>query len=155
VPAVRLVLVGGEGLGRSTGYADEVRAEAARHGAAVLMLGEVPDAVRLMSWFHVLAVPSVVEPFGTVAAEALAAGTPVVATRSGGMEEYVTADVGALVAPGDPAALAGALAEVVGRRVELADACRAAAEPFATERVTAAVAAAFAEALQGRRGKRR
>lgn len=147
-PGVRLVLAGGAELGGASGYADEVRAEAARHGDAVLTLGEVPEAARLMPWFDVLAVPSLVEPFGTVAAEALAAGTPVVATRSGGMDEYVTDAVGALVPPGDPGALAGALAAVLGRKPELARACRAAAEPFAGERVAGAVAAAFSEALR-------
>ena len=150
VPGARLVLAGGGELGGSRSYADEVRAEAARHGDSVLMLGEVPEAARLMPWLDVLAVPSLVEPFGTVAAEALAAGTPVVATRSGGMQEYVTEAVGALVPPGDPAALADALAAVLPRKADLADACRAAAEPFAAGRVAAAVAAAFSEALRGR-----
>lgn len=151
-PAARLVLVGGGELGGAGAYSQEVRAEVARLGDRVLLLGEVPDASRLMSWFDVLAVPSRVEPFGTVAAEALAAGTPVVATRSGGMQEYVTDGVvGALVPPGDPPALADALARVLPRSGELADACRVAAAPFATERVAAAIAAAFTEALEARR----
>ena len=144
---VRLVLVGCDDLDGSASYAGEVRAEAARQGDRVLALGGVRDAAALMPWFDVLAVPSRVEPFGTVAAEALAAGTPVVATRSGGMEEYVDGQVGALVAPGDTAALADALAGVLPRATELADACRAAAAPFASDRVTAAVAKAFGEAL--------
>jgi glycosyltransferase involved in cell wall biosynthesis len=148
VPSVRLVLVGQEELRGSASYAGEVRAEATRQGDRVLTLGGVADASRLMPWFDVLAVPSLIEPFGTVAAEALAAGTPVVATRSGGMEEYVTdGEVGALVPPGDPAALADALARVLPRSAELADACRAAAAPFASERVAGAVAEALGEAL--------
>ena len=147
VPSVRLVLVGDDELDSSASYAAEVRAEAARHGERVLVLGQVAEASRLMPWFDILAVPSRVEPFGTVAAEALAAGTPVVATRSGGMEEYVDGDVGALVAPADPAALADALARVLPRSATLADACRAAAAPFASERVTVAIAQAFDEAL--------
>ena len=151
VPGVRLVLVGDEALDAASSYASEVRAEAARQGDRVLALGGVADAATLMPWFDVLAVPSRVEPFGTVAAEALAVGTPVVATRSGGMEEYVIdGEVGALVAPGDPAALAGALERVLPRSAQLADACRAAAAPFASERVTAAIAEAFGEALATR-----
>ena len=153
-PAARLVMVGGSGLARDAGYADEVRAEAARQGDRVLMLGEVADAGALMAWFDVLAVPSRVEPFGTVAAEALAAGTPVVATRSGGMEEYVNDDVGALVPPGDPPALAEAIAATLPRKAQLAEACRTAAAPFAAERVTAAVAAAFGEALHAAGARR-
>jgi len=148
VPEVRLVLVGGEGLSGTHAYAEEVRAAAARQGDRVLMLGDVPEANGLMQWFDTLAVPSRVEPFGTVAAEALAAGTPVVATRSGGMEEYVTdGTVGALVEPGDPKALTQALARVLPRSSEMGGACREAASPFSTQRVTAAVASAFEEAL--------
>ena len=147
VPDVRLVLAGGEELAGAAAYAESVRQEALRQGDRVLALGAVPEASRLMPWFDVLAVPSRTEPFGTVAAEALAAGTPVVATRSGGMEEYVDDRVGALVDPGEHAALADALARVLPRSAGLADACRAAAAPFASERVTAAIAAAFAEAL--------
>jgi len=159
VPDVRLVLVGSEALGDGRGggrggeraYAQEARAEAARHGERVLMLEGIPEASRLMPWFDALAVPSRAEPFGTVAAEALAAGTPVVATRSGGMEEYVVdGAVGALVDPGDPAALAEALARLLPRASGLAAACRDAAAPFHAERVAAAVARAFEEALAAR-----
>jgi glycosyltransferase involved in cell wall biosynthesis len=153
IPDVRVVLVGGDELDTSGSYSAQVRAEAARHAERVLTVGEVPDATALMPWFDLLAVPSRVEPFGTVAAEALAAGTPVVATRSGGMEEYVSDTVGALVGPGDPAALAEALAGVLPRAAELGDACRAAAAPFATARVAAAVAHAFTEALAARRAR--
>ncbi len=151
LPGVRLVLVAGAELEGPRDYADEVLAAAARYGDRVLMLGNVPEAARLMPWFDVLAVPSLAEPFGTVAAEALAAGTPVVATRSGGMEEYVSdGGVGALVPPGDPGALADALAGLLPRSATVAEACREAAVPFASERVSAAVAAAFGEALAAR-----
>ena len=151
VPGVRVVLAGEADLEAPRGYAEQVRAEAARQGDAVIMLGGVPEASRLMPWFDVLAVPSLVEPFGTVAAEALAAGTPVVATRSGGMQEYVTdGEVGALVPPGEPAALGDALAGLLPRAATLADACRLAAAPFLTQRVTAAVAEAFSDAMATR-----
>ena len=54
-------------------------------------------------------VPSRVEPFGLVAVEALACGTPVVATNEGGLPDFINEQVGALVPVDDPQALAGAI----------------------------------------------
>lgn len=60
-------------------------------------------------------IPSRYETFGRTGVEALACGTPVVATRCGGPEEYVSPDSGILVDPGDPEGLAEALLAVVQR----------------------------------------
>lgn len=59
--------------------------------------------------------PSRSEGFGVVLIEALATGLPVVATRSGGPEDIVTAEDGVLVARDDASALARGIAEAVGR----------------------------------------
>jgi glycosyltransferase involved in cell wall biosynthesis len=59
-------------------------------------------------------VPSRVEPFGLVAIEALACGTPVVATNQGGLPEFVNESVGALVDVDD----AQGLAEAVVREIK-------------------------------------
>jgi Glycosyltransferase len=67
----------------------------------------------LLNEHHVLAVPSYQETFGLVCAEALACGTPVVATRCGGPEEIVTPDFGMIVEPHDSQALAAAIEHVV------------------------------------------
>lgn len=62
----------------------------------------------------VLAVPSRRESFSAVTVEALATGTPVVATRCGGPEEIIVdAALGRLVPTEDPNALADALADVM------------------------------------------
>lgn len=54
------------------------------------------------------------ETFAGVVAETIACGTPVVSTRVGGPEEYVTGDVGLLVDPGDESALADAIVRMAG-----------------------------------------
>jgi glycosyltransferase involved in cell wall biosynthesis len=64
---------------------------------------------------RVLAMPSVYEPFGLVAIEAMACGTPVVAYAAGGPAEIITSGVdGVLVPPGDKNGFANALADLVG-----------------------------------------
>jgi glycosyltransferase involved in cell wall biosynthesis len=69
--------------------------------------------------------PSCEEPFGTALAEAMAVGTPVVATRVNGLPEVVSDGVtGRLVAPGDPVRPAEAVVEVLGRRLQMGIAAR-------------------------------
>jgi starch synthase len=70
----------------------------------------VPEVVELYSHAAVFACPSIYEPFGLINLEAMACGTPVVASRVGGIPEVVVdGETGWLVEPGDPAALARAL----------------------------------------------
>ncbi len=148
VPDLRLVLVGDDDFAASREYSARVREEAAALGDRVVMTGRVDEARTLMPWFDVLCVPSRKEPFGTVAAEALAAGTPVVATRSGGMDEYVVPDRnGALVEPGEPAELADALASVLERAPSMSAAALEDAGRFSSDRVADLVASALREAL--------
>jgi glycosyltransferase involved in cell wall biosynthesis len=60
--------------------------------------------------------PSRTETFGTVVAEALACGLPVVCSRVGALPELVDAAVGRLVAPGDTDGLAHALSQTLAER---------------------------------------
>jgi glycosyltransferase involved in cell wall biosynthesis len=56
------------------------------------------------------------ETFCSVAAEALACGTPLVVTRCGGPEEFVGPEDGVMVEPDDPSALAAGIVEAFERR---------------------------------------
>lgn len=83
----------------------------------IVWLGRISDAekIRRMRSATVFCAPSLHgESFGVVLLEAMAAGTPVVASDIDGYQNVATNDVDALlVEPGDPRALAGALAKVM------------------------------------------
>lgn len=119
-PRVRLLAIGAGVLRGYRRDEREARALVGRLGlgARVRFAGEVcPEGVAAaMRASAVVAVPSRRETFCTVAVEALASGTPVVATRCGGPEDIVTADDGVLVDVEDPAALADALEQVLATR---------------------------------------
>jgi len=84
------------------------------------LLGHTPqsDVARLINIADVSTVPSRVEPFGLVAIEALACGTPVVATNAGGLPDFISEEVGALVPMDDPEALAEAIIQQIQSNVK-------------------------------------
>jgi len=75
----------------------------------VKLIGKVPDD-KLKYWMNaadLFVLPSLSESFGLVVLEALAVGTPVVATINGGSEEIIVSeDYGLLCPPKDPECLA-------------------------------------------------
>jgi glycosyltransferase involved in cell wall biosynthesis len=73
----------------------------------------LPELVRYMRQSAALVLPSRRESLGMVLVEALACGTPVVATRCGGPQDIVNDRVGVLVPPEDPAALAHGIEHVL------------------------------------------
>lgn len=103
---------------------------------AVIRAGAVPHA-EVAAWMaacDVLAMVSRIEPLGIAGLEALASGRPVVTTAVGGAREVIPATgPGRVVAPGDPHAIASALADVLAAPPPPA-ACRAAAEPHSVAR---------------------
>jgi glycosyltransferase involved in cell wall biosynthesis len=108
-PGLGLVIVGGGPL------ADEVAAWASAR-PSVQMSGTVSSdrCAEIISHARAVLLPSVwEETFGLVAIEAMAAGVPPIAAGHGSFTELITPGVdGVLFSPGDPAALALAIADV-------------------------------------------
>lgn len=73
------------------------------------MRGFIPDVRDFYAGVDCVVIPSVDEPFGLVALEALASGRPVVAARSGALPE-VLGDAALFYPPGDTGALGAHLA---------------------------------------------
>jgi glycosyltransferase involved in cell wall biosynthesis len=90
---------------------EALRAELGLDGR-VCLVGKRDDVPALMRGADLLVLSSQVEGFGLVVAEAMASGTPVVATNVGGVSE-VMQDHGILVPPGDVAALAQGMTQAL------------------------------------------
>ena len=118
LPGVHLAVVG-EALFTEDdrAYRDELHRVAEDPGlqGRVHFLGFQSDVTPLLQTVDVVAHCSVAaEPFGRVIVEAMMAGTPVVATRGGGVDEIITdGQDGILVPPADPAALALAVGRIM------------------------------------------
>ena len=100
-------------LERDPGYAAEVTAFAHEVGLGdrLRFAGEC-GAAELDRLYHrasLFVLPSYYEGYGMALADALARGLPVVSTTGGAIPHTVPSDAGVLVAPGDEAALIGAL----------------------------------------------
>jgi glycosyltransferase involved in cell wall biosynthesis len=152
-PDVRLVLVGESFYASYRAEYERMKQLAVELGISdrVEFAGGKTDeeVVRCMQECAVLVLPSRRESLGMVLAEALACGTPVVATRSGGPEDIVTPDVGILVPPDDPAALADGILQVLERRTGYEPRLlrESALERFGLDAVHRQVAALYDEAL--------
>jgi len=105
-PGRRVLYLGGDVPHKGVQVARQLADTLVGPGIREVDPDEVPE---LMSAHSVVLVPSSAEPFGLVAAEAIAAGRWVVASDTGGLREVVTDGVnGTLVSDGDFAsALAG------------------------------------------------
>ena len=75
--------------------------------------GEVPDAPAWIAGAALLVHPSRREALGTAVLEAMAVGTPVVACAAGGLVDLLGDGHGRLVSPGDAAALAAAVLDLL------------------------------------------
>jgi starch synthase len=129
-PSAQIVLAAG--APDTEALADEIAAKVERvqaeRGSLVWLQGMLgkPEVIQLLSHATVFVCPSIYEPLGIVNLEAMACGTAVVATRTGGIPEVVVdGETGLLVPfddfdpetrePCDPARFAADLAERVNR----------------------------------------
>ena len=109
--------LGGSG-GRSAALSEPRSGGTSIHHAGIAervrWVGERDDVRRLLTAADVYCQPNVrPEPFGIVFVEALAAGLPVVTTRTGGAVEIVDHTCGLLLDGPDPAAVESALRRLI------------------------------------------
>ncbi|HLI73184.1 MAG TPA: glycosyltransferase family 4 protein [Acidimicrobiales bacterium] len=155
--AAHLVVVGTPGLAPE-GYPEQVRAEA-QHllGERVRFVGRTGDVPATLRALDVLVNASVAEPFGLTVLEAQASGVAVVATRAGGIPDFVSdGDNGLLVPSGDVDAMSKALERVLTEdelRSRLARRGRQTAQAFGIEARADAVAELY-HAVAARRNPR-
>jgi glycosyltransferase involved in cell wall biosynthesis len=103
-PDAKLVIVGEALFNRDFEYADLLRATAKARGISdrVFFLGQREDIPELTRAFDLAIVNSKAEPFGLTVVEAMASGTPVLATAVDGIQEIVEhGETGWLVSPED------------------------------------------------------
>lgn len=84
--------------------------------ASTITFAGIQTHAQVSKWMRrarLFVMPSLEEALGQVLLEALATGTPCVATRIGGIPDVVSPDVGLLVPPADPAALANAIVSIL------------------------------------------
>jgi teichuronic acid biosynthesis glycosyltransferase TuaC len=148
----------GEGRLRAT-----LAAQAATLGVAdrVHFLGQLPHerVLALMARAQLFALPSWNEAFGLVYTEAMAQGTPVVACRGEGPQDFIEDGVsGHLVPARDAGALAGVIARVLddpGAAAAVGEAGRTVARELTWKRNALAVDRVYAQVLDGAAERRR
>ena len=122
----------------------------------VSFVGFREDVPEVLASFDVFVLPSLSEGFSLATVQALAAGRPVVATRSGGPEEMIEdLTSGLLVDAGDAAALARALERLI-QEPELGNALAAAGraavrDRFSMESMIGAYTELYGRTLRGPR----
>jgi glycogen synthase len=112
VPEVHSVIAG------RGSYLPELQTQVDVEGVSdlITLTGFVPDAElrRLLHRAGCVVIPSLYEPFGIVALEALAAGAPLIVARTGGLAELVVGThAGVTFEPGNPDDLADAIEQVL------------------------------------------
>ena len=102
-------------------------------GERMVWPGMLPEAGTLCSAFDVFALSSRTEGIPITLFEAMAAGTPIVATKVGGVPDVLTEAEALLVAPEQPDALASAISLALSQSGMAADRARRARERLHSE----------------------
>ncbi|MFA5866838.1 MAG: glycosyltransferase family 4 protein [Actinomycetota bacterium] len=105
-PGIRLVIAGSGPLDR------RLKEQTATLGldGSVVFPGHVDDPAPYYKMFDAFVMPTVMESFGLAVIEAMTAGCPVAASRTGGLPEIIeNRETGLLFTPGDSRAVAAAI----------------------------------------------
>ena len=114
IPDAKVVFLGR--FGRRQAHVKRIRKFIIDHDLAGVTkwLGRKSNVAEYMAACDLTVVPSLEEPLGLVAIESLMAKTPVIASRTGGLQEVVKdGETGLLVPPGDELAIAESVVKLV------------------------------------------
>jgi len=160
-PGVTLLIVGGDD--RASALRAELQRQAEEAGVAASVRFEGPVAHDRLPIYYsaadICVVPSYYESFGLVAVEAMACGTPVVASRVGGLVSTVVEGVtGYLIPWRCPEPFAEKLEVLLHNpelRANFSRAARASVERFRWRNIALQVAGMYDEAIARRRSRSR
>lgn len=146
IPKIQLVMVGKKGWGYE-GIFEAI--DSLGLGSSVKYLGHMTEAdlVSIYNGAVALVYPSIYEGFGLPPAEAMACGTPVIASNTSSLPEVV-GDAGIQVDPNSIEQIAAAMLRLAtedGFRTELSRAGRERVSMFSVERLGDALAAVYAK----------
>ncbi|NKE44140.1 glycosyltransferase [Roseomonas frigidaquae] len=147
------LVVGGE---RRDAIDYESHLRACRPGQRIIVTGRLtdPEVAALYRQSDLFVFPTLADTFPLVVLEAMAHGVAVLASAVGGIPHQITEDCGVLVPPGDPAALAAAVARLAAEpglleRMGCNARARVAAE-FSWERAADQALAGYRQVLRRR-----
>jgi L-malate glycosyltransferase len=151
VPHMHLAIVGKVVFAHEEKYRELLLKTAVDAGAAdrLHFTGERNDVPNVLQASDLLVLNSWEEPFGLVLVEAMSSGTPVLATRVGGIPEIVMdSENGWLIEKGDTAALASKLVELsenIHMRVQAARLAHGTCTQFSLEQFQTSIHRLYAE----------
>ena len=161
IPSAQFVIFGGSSDPNVSQYASGLRVTASRLQLSehLTWAGMQSDIPAMMRSLDILVHPTSREGSGRVIMEAMAAGTPVVAVKSGGVQELLQhGATGYLVEPRNVVALFEATIELLGhseRRQQLGNAAKAyARKRFSHDLTIALIQAVYQEVVRNRTAAR-